>query len=488
MRKVKIVCTIGPASSSREGINQMIKAGMNVARLNFSHGTYKEHRKAVEYIRNGALKYNSPVAILQDLKGLKIRVGSVKNGAVMLMKDSTLTIVTKDIEGDNKQVSVLYPHLIKDVGIGNKILMDDGLLQLKVIGKEKGRLITKVIEGGVLREKKGVNLPGIKISGAVFTKKDQKDLEFGLKIGIDYIAMSFVRSKNDILKVKNWLKKHNADIPVIAKIEKPQALENIDEIIKVSDGLMIARGDLGVEVPPEEVPLIQKDLIEKCNRAMKPVITATQMLESMTAHMRPTRAEATDVANAVLDGTDALMLSAETSIGKYPVKALKMMDRIIRFTETHKFETLSHHGYTSQPLASASRLGRQADSPEAKKTFAQAIAEAACISAMDIKAKAIVAFSRTGFTALLVSKFRPQVPIVGFTVKEDVRRRMSLYWGVTPQIIKLPRSTDEMIFESEKALFKKGLLMKGDSIVIIATSPFALGGKTNIMKLHKVGF
>lgn len=488
MRRVKIVCTIGPSSSSKKTINELIKAGMNVARLNFSHGTHKEHRRAVGNIRKAGIKFNVPVAVLQDLKGLKIRVGSLKNGFIILKKNSTLVLTVKDIIGDSKQISVSYPRLIKDVKIGDKILLDDGLLQLKVTGKGKDRLITKVIEGGVLREKKGVNLPGTTISGAVFTKKDQKDLEFGLKMGVDYIAMSFVHSKDDIMKVKNWLKKRNADVPVIAKIERPQALENIDEIIQVSDGLMIARGDLGVEVPPEKVPLIQKDLIKRCNLAMKPVITATQMLESMTEHMRPTRAEAADVANAVLDGTDSLMLSAETSIGKYPVKALKMMDRIIRFTETGKIQTLSHHDYIFQPLASASRLGRQADSPEAKNTFAHAIAEAACISAMDIKAKAIAAFSRTGFTALLVSKFRPYVPVIGFTVKERISRKMNLYWGVIPQIMKFPHSTDEMISETEKALLKNGMVEKGDSIVIIATSPFALGGKTNIMKLHKVAF
>jgi pyruvate kinase len=469
MRKVKIICTIGPASSSREIIHKMITAGMNVCRLNFSHGTYKEHRKAVEYIREGAQKYNLPVAILQDLKGLKIRVGSIKNGFVLLEKNSTLTLTTKDIIGSNKQLSVSYPYLIKDVRIGEKILMDDGLLQLKVTGKGKDSLTAKVIEGGILREKKGINLPGTKISGEVFTEKDKKDLEFGLKIGVDYVAMSFVHSKKDILKVKNWLKKRKADVLVIAKIERPQALENINEIIEVCDGLMIARGDLGVEVPPEKVPLIQKNLIEKCNAAMKPVITATQMLESMTEHMNPTRAEATDVANAVIDGTDALMLSGETAIGKYPVEALKMMDRIISFTETHRHKTTLYKDIIS-------------------KTFAQAIAEAACISAMDIKAKAIVAFSRTGFTALLVSKFRPRVPIVGFTIKEEVRRRMNLYWGITPQIMKFPTGTDEMISETEKALLKKNIVKRGDSIVIIATSPFTLGGKTNIMKLHKVGF
>ncbi len=470
MRKVKIICTIGPASSSREMIHRMLGSGMNVCRLNFSHGTYKDHKKVAAYIREGARKFNLPVAILQDLKGLKIRVGSIKNGSVLIEKNSTLTLSTKDIlVGDDKQLSISYPYLVKDVMVGEKILMDDGLLQLRVIGKKKDGLIAKVIEGGILKEKKGVNLPGTTISGDVFTEKDMKDLEFGLKIGVDYVAMSFVHSGDDIVKVKNWLKKRKADIPVIAKIERPQALKNIDEIVGVADGLMIARGDLGVEVPPEKVPLIQKNLIEKCNAAKKPVITATQMLESMTEHMNPTRAEAADIANAVLDGTDALMLSAETATGKYPVEALKMMDRIISFTEAHGPKTSPHKDTGS-------------------KTYAEAIAEAACISAMEIKAKAIVAFSRTGFTALLASKFRPQVPIIGFTIKEDVRRRMNLYWGITPQIMKFPGSTDEMISETEKALLKKDIVKKGDSIVIIATSPFTLGGKTNIMKLHKVGF
>ena len=469
MRKIKIICTIGPATNSRKVIYKMIRAGMNVARLNFSHGTYEEHEKAVKYIREGAQKYNSPIAILQDLKGLKIRVGNLKNGAVMLKKNASLTITTKGIEGDSQQISVSYPRIMKDIGIGNKVLMDDGLLQLKVTDKKKGRLLTRVIEGGILRAKKGVNFPGTRLSGEIFTKKDREDLAFGIKIGVDYVAMSFVRSKADILKVKNYLKRYNADIPVIAKIERPQALENIDEIIQVSDGLMIARGDLGVEVSPEKIPLIQKNLIEKCNTALKPVITATQMLESMKEHMRPTRAEAADVANAVLDGTDILMLSAETAIGNYPLEALKMMDRIIRFTETEGPKVIINNGAAS-------------------KFFAHAVAEAACISAMDIKAKTIVAFSRTGFTALLVSKFRPHVPIVGFTVQEEVRRRMNLYWGINPQIMKFPGSTDEMISETEKALLKNNIVKRGDSIVIIATSPFALGGKTNIMKLHKVGF
>jgi pyruvate kinase len=469
MRKVKIICTIGPASSSKKIIYKMVKEGMNIARLNFSHGSHKEHKKAVDYIKAASSAYNSPVAILQDLRGLKIRVGSIKNGAVLLRRNAVFILGTGHAKGDKTQVSVSYPQLSRDVRVGDKILMDDGLLQLRVTGKKRGKVITKVIEGGVLREKKGVNLPGVKISAPALTKKDRDDLAFGVKMGIDYVAMSFVRSRKDILSVKKLLKKLKADIPVIAKIERPQALENIDEIIAVSDGLMVARGDLGVEVSLEKVPLIQKNLIERCNAAMKPVITATQMLESMTEHMNPTRAEAADVANAVLDGTDALMLSAETSIGNYPIESFRMMDKIIRYTERFKPEMPVHEEIISH-------------------FFAQSIAESACMSAMDINAKGIVAFSRSGFTALLVSKFRPEMHIVGFTAQEEIRRRMSLYWGVTPHLMKFPNSTDAMISETERVLLKKRIVKKGDTIVIIATSPFALGGKSNIMKLHKVGF
>jgi pyruvate kinase len=467
MRKAKIVCTIGPASSSEKVICQMIKAGMNVARLNFSHGTYETHKKAFHTIRSGARACNSAVAILQDLKGLKIRIGFIKDGSVTIEKGSALTLTTRKILGDSREIQVLYPHLIKDLMIGSAVLIDDGLIQLKVKRKEKDTLITEVVEGGILKEKKGVNLPGVRISAQTFTKKDMEDLAFGIKLGVDYIALSFVCTKDDVLKVKNYLKKHKANIPVIAKIETRQALDNINEIIDVSDGLMIARGDLGVEVPTEEVPLIQKRLIAMCNSALKPVIIATQMLESMTEHLRPTRAEATDVANGVLDGADALMLSAETSVGKYPAEAIKMMDRIISFTETHSM--------------------KNSPGDIISESFAQAIAEAACSTAMDIKAKTIVAFSRSGFTALLVSKFRPHVPITCFTGSEDIYRRMSLYWGISPHVMKFPDNTDKMISESEKALLKKGIVKKRDAIAIIATSPFAQGGKSNIMKLHRVG-
>lgn len=468
MRKAKIICTLGPSSSSKTVVDKIVKSGMDVARLNFSHGTHEEHEKLVDHIRQSSHKFNSPVAILQDLRGLKIRIGSIRGDALLLKKGSMVTITARKFQSGDDEIPVPYPKLISDVDVGSPVLIDDGLLQLKVTRKENNALKARVIEGGIVKERKGVNLPGTKISGSTFTKKDQEDLKFGIKIGVDYVAMSFVHSKEDILRVKKWIKQYNSEIPVIAKIETRHALENIDEIIQESDGVMVARGDLGVEVPLETVPLIQKELIAKCNVAMKPVITATQMLESMKEHMSPTRAEVTDVANAVLDGSDALMLSAETSIGKYPVQAVRMMDRIIRVSESHPYRHLS--------------------SEIVSGNYAQALAESACSSAKDLGARTIVAFSRSGFTALLVSKFRPAVPITGFTVSEEIRRRMNLYWGITPFVMKFPHNTDEMINESEKELRQRKLARKDDSIVIIASSPFTLGGKSNIMKLHKVGY
>jgi len=336
---------------------------------------------------------------------------------------------------------------------------------LSVMGKSKNALKTKVTEGGILRDRKGVNLPGIRLSARSFTEKDEEDLLFGIRMDVDYVAISFVREANDIRKVKGWLKERGRDIPVMAKIEKPEALSNIEEILSEADGIMIARGDLGVEIPPEEVPLIQKSLIDKANRKGKVVITATQMLESMTEHLRPTRAETTDVANAVLDGTDALMLSAETASGKYPGDAVKMMDKIIRHTEYMK-------------AASSYARGN---------TFAEATADAACRAAEDIDARVLVGFTQSGFTARLLSKFRPLVPVIACTPDEKIQNRACLYWGVTPKIMKLPATTDEMIAGVEKALLEERIVKKGDSIVITSSSPLSTQGKTNFMKLHRVG-
>jgi pyruvate kinase len=439
---------------------------MDVARLNFSHGDHDTHKKAIEFIRDISKKYMRPIAILQDLQGIKIRVGLVEDGAVELKKGSKLLLIPGEGIGNQKQIFISYPALLKDAKMGDRILLDDGLIQLSVLGKSKNALKMKVIEGGILKDKKGVNLPGIKLSVESFTKKDEKDLLFGIEMGVDYVAISFVRYASDIRKVKEWLRNRKQQIPIIAKIEKPEALCNIEEILSETDGIMVARGDLGVEMPSEKVPLIQKGLIDKANRNGKIVITATQMLESMTEHIRPTRAETTDVANAVLDGTDALMLSAETATGKYPVNSVKMMDRIIRYTES-----------TKEGEASYIR----------GNTFAEATADAACRAAEDIKSKAIVAFTQSGFTAGLLSKFRPRVPIIALTPDEKIQNRACLYWGVTPKIMKLPSTTDEMIKNIEKALLTEKIVKRGDSIVITSSSPLSTRGKTNFMKLHRIG-
>ena len=465
-RKAKIICTIGPSSAKKEVIFSLIKNGMDVARLNFSHGDHASHKKNIELIRDCSTRYNKPVAILQDLQGIKIRVGLIEGGAVELKKGRTLLLLPGEGIGNQKKIFISYPSLLKDAKNGDRILLDDGLIQLSVIGRAKNAIRTKVLEGGVLRDRKGVNLPGVKLSVTSFTEKDKKDLLFGIHMDVDYVAISFVRDVNDIRKVKKWLKNKKHQIPLIAKIEKPEALCNIEKILSESDGIMVARGDLGVEIPSEEVPLIQKGLIDKANKKGKIVITATQMLESMTEHLRPTRAETTDVANAVLDGTDALMLSAETASGKYPVDAVKMMARIIRYTESIKYAESSY---------------------VRGNTFAEAVADAACRAAEDIHAKVIIAFTQSGFTARLLSKFRPKVPIIAFTPDEKIKNRVCLYWGVTPKIMKLPATTDEMITEVERSLVEERIVKKGDSIVITSSSPLSTLGKTNFMKLHKIG-
>ncbi|MBI5187849.1 MAG: pyruvate kinase [Nitrospirae bacterium] len=465
-RKAKIVCTIGPSSANREVIFSLIKNGMDVTRLNFSHGDHDTHKRVIELIREGSKRYSRPVAILQDLQGIKIRVGRLQTGAVELKRGRTLLLIPGEGTGNQKQIFISYPTLLKDAKRGDIILLDDGLIQLYVLGRTKNALRTKVVEGGILRDRKGVNLPNVKISTPSFTEKDKKDLLFGIDMSVDYVAISFVRDANDIRTVKKWLKDRGQEIPLIAKIEKPEALSNIEKILDEADGIMVARGDLGVEVPPEEVPLIQKGLIDKANKRGKIVITATQMLESMTEHLRPTRAETTDVANAVLDGTDALMLSAETATGKYPIDALKMMDRIIRHTES-----------TKDCISSYIR----------GNTFAEATADAACRAAEDIKAKVLVAFTQSGFTARLVSKFRPDVPIIAYTPDEMIKNRMCLYWGVAPKIMRPLGTTDEMIKEVEKFLVEERIVKKGDRIVITSSSPLSTLGKTNFMKLHTIG-
>ncbi len=443
----------------------LVKNGMNVARLNFSHGDHETHRRSFELIRSVSKKYGFPVAILQDLQGVKIRVGRLAGGEATLKKGRELLLVPGDGIGNEDRLYISYEGLLRDAKRGDKILLDDGLIQLRVIAKSASALKARIVEGGVLRDKKGVNFPGMRVSLRSFTDKDERDLTLGLRLGIDYVAISFVREAGDIKVVRNWLERKGHGIPIIAKIEKPEALSNIDSILSEVDGIMIARGDLGVEMPPEEVPLIQKELIRKANEKGRIVITATQMLESMTEHLRPTRAETTDVANAVLDGTDALMLSGETARGRYPVEALKMMDRIIRHTES---------------------IGTGGSRYVRGRTFAEATVDAAAKAAEDMRAKALVAFTQSGFTALLLSKIRPGVPIVAFTPDERIRDKVCLYWGITPKIMPLPSTTDEMISEVERLLLRDRIVKKGDSIVITSSSPLSAQGKTNFMKLHRV--
>ncbi|MCS7203953.1 MAG: pyruvate kinase [Thermodesulfovibrio sp.] len=469
MRKAKIVCTIGPSCEDRQIIRKMIQVGMDVARLNFSHGNYTWFKDIVSIIREESKKLNKSVALLQDLQGIKIRVGEVKEGSIFLNEGQLIEIYAGSSISNEKRIFISYDSLLKDVDVGEEIFLDDGILKIRVIDKLADRLIGEVIEGGVLRSRKGVNFPNSSISSKSLTKKDKKDLIFGIKLDVDYIAVSFIRTAEDIEYIKSWAKKNNIKLPpLIAKIEKREAIENIDEILDAVEGIMVARGDLGVELPTEEVPVYQKMLIEAANSKRKLVITATQMLESMKEHRRPTRAEATDVANAVLDGTDALMLSAETAVGKYPVESIKTMGSIISFTEK------------AFPVRVASSL-------ITNKSFPEAIATGAVRVAQEIKAKVIVVFTHSGFTALLISKLRPSMPIVAFSPDKKVYNQLSLYWGIIPR--HLPKDVniidDLFLRETEKELKILKLVKDGDAVVFVASSPF-LGNK-NVIRLHKAG-
>lgn len=470
MRQAKIVCTLGPPTQSTRSLKALITNGMNVARLNFSHGDHASHGAVIRKIRGLEKRTGKHVAILQDLQGIKIRVGSLEGGKALLQKGQPIEIRTGGDAGNSARICIDYPWLIDDANPGDTILLDDGLIRLRVEEKSDGSLRAVVLEGGVLKEHKGVNLPGMNVSAPFFTAKDRADLEFGVSMGVDYVALSFVRSARDVAEIRAWLKERGAGVPLIAKIEKPEAIENIDEILDLVDGIMVARGDLGVEMPLEEVPVFQKMLIAKANRARKIVITATQMLESMTQHSRPTRAETTDVANAVLDGTDALMLSAETSAGKYPFDSVAVMDRIISFTEGK----LAAQGNSDR---------REGQAPD----FAEAIAEAASRAATELSAKFILAFSMTGLTACLISKFRPHVPIIAMSPDEAVVRRMNLYRGVVPFQVRRLKDTDRMIEVVDRFLLNGHYVSEGDVVILVAGHPIAARSRTNFMKIHRVG-
>ncbi len=467
-RATKIICTIGPSSSSEGILRKLIAEGMDVARLNFSHGDHRFHGEIIKKIRRISKELGRPVGILQDLQGIKLRIGEIEGGSVELKKGSKVLLLPGSDKGNEKRLYISYRRLLDDLRPGDRVLIDDGLIELRVKEKTRGALLAEVIEGGILKGRKGVNFPHSNLTEDAFTLKDKEDLEFGLREGIDMVALSFVRNASDIKKAREWLRKRKRDLPLIAKIEKPEAVRNIREILDEVDGIMIARGDLGVEMAPEEVPIIQKELLRIANEKARITITATQMLESMTQHSRPTRAEATDVANAILDGSDALMLSGETAVGRYPVEALKMMKRIIIETENSSIEP--------QRILPAYEYG-----------FPEAIAHAASSVARVIDIRFIVVFTKTGFTARLISKFRPPVPVIAFTPSEEILRRLSIYHNITPLLMKRLHSTDRLIKEVEMALLKNGLVRKGDTIVITGSLPLTFKeGRTNFLKIHTI--
>ncbi|NVM23385.1 MAG: pyruvate kinase [Desulfobacterales bacterium] len=465
--RTKIVCTIGPASKSPKIIKSLIQSGMNVARLNFSHGSRFEHKEKIRIIRSVCEELDQPVAILQDLTGPKIRVGTMPEPGVRLEAGRPFILTNHDVGGSSEKVSVSYPNLPAEVKEGDPILLADGVIELTVKGASRSEIYCEVITGGMLTSRKGLNLPTRTIKAPSLTDKDREDLLFGLENDVDFVALSFVRRAADILKAKEIICRRKKDTPIIAKIEKHEALEHIDEIMEASDGIMVARGDLGVEIPMQEVPVVQKMLIRRANDLGKPVITATQMLRSMVDSPRPTRAEATDVANAVLDGTDAVMLSEETAVGNYPVEAVQSMARIIESAETH----CPHEKYLQLTP---------------KKEVSDSVAHAACVLASHLDASAIVAPTQSGQTARHISHFRPARPIIALSPKQNTVRKLTLFWGCLPRIVADPRDTDDMIESAARSALKTGCVSRGDLVVITAGHPVGVAGSTNMVRVKRL--
>ena len=471
-RRAKIVCTLGPSSTPYKIIKAMARAGMDVARLNFSHGTYSDHEKVIYTVRKIAAELNKPIAILQDLQGPKIRILKFVNGFIELKKGNTFVLTTRDVAGNNKIVSVSYKSFSNDVKINDIILLDDGLVKLKV-QKIKGQdVICKVVFGGMLSDHKGLNLPGNILSVSALTDKDKKDLKFGMKHNVDFVALSFVQKPEDIIEIKRIISRAKKDIPVVAKIEKPQAVESIEKIIDISDVIMVARGDLGVEVSAEEVPPIQKKIIAMCNKNGTPVITATQMLESMINNPRPTRAEASDVANAILDGTDAVMLSGETAVGKFPVTSVQTMHRIVNLIENN--------------ATSVNWQLRRRDSDQ-KYSISSSIGYSACHAADLINAVMIVCLTQSGATARMIARYRPRQPLIAITHTELVLRRLNLVWGVLPYSLhEFGDNIDEAIKDILNIIKRKSPVKKGDKIVITAGLPFHSRRGTNMLRIEEI--
>src|SRR5947209_10309830 len=460
-RHSKIVCTIGPASRSPKIIDRLLRAGMDVARLNFSHGTHANHAENIAALRAAAAHLHKPLAILADLQGPKIRTGPLAGGTpVFLRTGQKFVITTARVLGDSTRVSTVFTPLPREVHRGDRILLSDGLIELRVSQVRGREVICEVVNGGSLGEHKGINLPGIKLRVPALTPKDRDDLLFALKHGANYIAVSFVRRPEDVVLAKTLVRRAGKDTPVIAKLEKPEAIENLDAILRVADGVMVARGDLGVEMNPERVPVVQKTIINRAREFRRPVITATQMLESMTENPRPTRAEASDVANAIFDGSDAVMLSAETATGKYPVEAVSMMR-----SEEHTSELQSRQ--YPRPV------------PQEQLKVAETIAELVCHASRELYMRLIAVFTHSGFTARLISRYRPLVPIVAFSPEQETRRRLGLIWGVYQRNIQDLRKIDGLAAVAEKRLLEERLVRKGDVIGIVAGRTMGIRGRTN---------
>ncbi|MER3474377.1 MAG: pyruvate kinase [Armatimonadota bacterium] len=472
MRCTKIVCTIGPSTASPERLRALMEAGMDVARLNFSHGTHESHAQVIERIRRISAEMDKPVAILQDLCGPKIRLGTLPEEGVLVEAGQSVRFVLADEGSDAQNIPLPHSTLFALVRPGERILIDDGNVEVVATQRNLNTIHAEVRIGGRLRSHKGVNVPDTRLPVTSITERDLQDLRFGIEQGADWVAVSFVRQPEDLQPVRYAIEAAGADIRVIAKIEKREAVENLEQILQSADGIMVARGDLGVEMPIDEVPLIQKEIIVRCNRAGKPVITATQMLESMVSAPRPTRAEATDVANSILDGTDAVMLSEETAVGQYPVEAVSIMHRIAVRTEQALQEGVVVH--PNQPVAGS-------------LSITEAVAEAVCHIAYDIDARAIICATTSGSTARMVSKYRPKTPIVAFTPHESTYRQLALSWGVQPRLIPPVSTMEEMLQTAVNTAVELGLASEGDKVVITAGVPIGVPGHTNLIKVHTIG-
>ncbi|HAM05076.1 MAG TPA: pyruvate kinase [Megasphaera sp.] len=475
LKKTKIVCTLGPSSNTPEIIEKMIQAGMNVARFNFSHGSHAEHKQRIDMVRAASRKLGIPVALLLDTKGPEIRLGKFKNGSIMMEAGNDFILTARDVDGDETIASMNYKELPRDVKAGDHILLSDGLVNLEVVSVEGEDIHTKILNSGKMSNRKRVAVPGIAINLPAVSESDADDIEFGCRMNMDWIAASFIQRGKDVLTIRKILEKHGSHMKIVSKIECQTAVNNIDDIIKMSDGIMVARGDLGVEVPAEEVPMLQKVLIHKCQTAGKPVITATQMLESMCNYPRPTRAETSDVANAIFDGTDAIMLSGETAAGQYPIEAVETMVRIASYIEQHQ---MGNDGY---------RIQQEALRHSAARTVANAVSYSCCQMAHDLNAAAIITPSNSGTTARMVARFRPPCPVIAPTPSEKAYHQLGLSYGVVPARMSMSGDTDSLINEAVLAAEEGGFVHPGDIAIISAGVPTGVSGTTNLIKAHIVG-